>query len=137
MTEGITIAAGTADQGAVLTQKSGNLTAKSLTVAAAVKGEKDAVTAQAGTFTQEAGKLTVDTLTNGGTMTVKGTVVTNADSVNTGAINSYESKTGSLTIAGGTFTNDGTMTFDKITVADGATLKTGINLDGTASFVVF
>ena len=29
------------------------------------------------------------------------------------------------------------MTFDKITVADGATLKTGINLDGTASFVVF
>lgn len=137
VTEGITIAAGTADQGAVLTQKSGNLTAKSLTVAAAVKGEKDAVTAQAGTFTQEAGKLTVDTLTNGGTMTVKGTVVTNADSVNTGAINSYESKTGSLTIAGGTFTNDGTMTFDKITVADGATLKTGINLDGTASFVVF
>ena len=137
VTEGITIAAGTADQGAVLTQKSGNLTAKSLTVAAAVKGEKDAVTAQAGTFTQEAGKLTVDTLTNGGTMTVKDTVVTNADSVNTGAINSYESKTGSLTIAGGTFTNDGTMTFDKITVADGATLKTGINLDGTASFVVF
>ena len=137
VTEGITIAAGTADQGAVLTQKFGNLTAKSLTVAAAVKGEKDAVTAQAGTFTQEAGKLTVDTLTNGGTMTVKGTVVTNADSVNTGAINSYESKTGSLTIAGGTFTNDGTMTFDKITVADGATLKTGINLDGTASFVVF
>lgn len=108
-----------------------------ITIAAAVKGEKDAVTAQAGTFTQEAGKLTVDTLTNGGTMTVKGTVVTNADSVNTGAINSYESKTGSLTIAGGTFTNDGTMTFDKITVADGATLKTGINLDGTASFVVF
>lgn len=45
VTEGITIAAGTADQGAVLTQKSGNLTAKSLTVAAAVKGEKDAVTA--------------------------------------------------------------------------------------------
>lgn len=137
VTEGITIAAGTADQGAVLTQKFGNLTAKSLTVAAAVKGEKDAVTAQAGTFTQGAGKLTVDTLTNGGTMTVKGTVVTNADSVNTGAINSYKSKTGSLTIAGGTFTNDGTMTFDKITVADGATLKTGINLDGTASFVVF
>ena len=137
VTEGITIAAGTADQGAVLTQKSGNLTAKSLTVAAAVKGEKDAVTAQAGTFTQEAGKLTVDTLTNGGTMTVKGTVVTNADSVNTGAINSYESKTGSLTIAGGTFTNDGTMTFNKITVEDGATLKTGVNLDGKASFVVF
>lgn len=137
VTEGITIAAGTADQGAVLTQKSGNLTAKSLTVAAAVKGEKDAVTAQAGTFTQEAGKLTVDTLTNGGTMTVKGTVVTNADSVNTGAINSYESKTGSLTIAGGTFTNDGKMTFNKITVEDGATLKTGVNLDGKASFVVF
>ncbi len=137
VTEGITIAAGTADQGAVLTQKSGNLTAKSLTVAAAVKGEKDAVTAQAGTFTQEAGKLTVDTLTNGGTMTVKDTVVTNADSVNTGAINSYESKTGSLTIAGGTFTNDGTMTFNKITVEDGATLKTGVNLDGKASFVVF
>lgn len=137
VTEGITVAAGTANQVAALTQTSGNLTAKSLTVAAAVKGEKDAVTAQAGTFTQEAGKLTVDTLTNGGTMTVKGTVVTNADSVNTGAINSYKSKTGSLTIAGGTFTNDGTMTFDKITVADGATLKTGINLDGTASFVVF
>lgn len=137
VTEGITIAAGTADQGAVLTQKSGNLTAKSLTVAAAVKGEKDAVTAQAGTFTQEAGKLTVDTLTNGGTMTVKGTVVTNADSVNTGAINSYESKTGSLTIAGGTFTNDGKMTFNKITVEDGATLKTGVNLNVEPSFVVF
>ena len=137
VTEGITVAAGTANQVAALTQTSGNLTAKSLTVAAAVKGEKDAVTAQAGKFTQKAGTLTVDTLTNGGTMTVKGTVVTNADSVNTGAINSYESKTGSLTIAGGTFTNDGTMTFDKITVADGATLKTGINLDGTASFVVF
>ena len=137
VTEGITIAAGTAGQGAVLTQKSGNLTAKSLTVAAAVKGEKDAVTAQAGTFTQNAGKLTVDTLTNGGTMTVNGTVVTNADSVNTGAINSYESKTGFLTIAGGTFTNDGKMTFNKITVEDGATLKTGVNLDGEASFVVF
>ena len=136
VTEGITIAAGTADQGAVLTQKSGNLTAKSLTVAAAVEKDQK-VTAQAGTFNQTDGTLTVDTLTNGGTMTVKGTVVTNADSVNTGAINSYEPKTGSLTIAGGTFTNDGTMTFDKITVADGATLKTGINLDGTASFVVF
>lgn len=108
-----------------------------VTVAAAVEKDQK-VTAKAGTFSQEAdGTLTVDTLTNGGTMTVKGTVVTNADSVNTGAINSYESKTGSLTIAGGTFTNDGTMTFDKITVADGATLKTGINLDGTASFVVF
>lgn len=137
VTEGVTVAAGTADTAAVLTQTSGNLTAKSLTVAAAVKGEKDAVTAQAGTFTQEAGKLTVDTLTNGGTMTVNGTVVTNADSVNTGAINSYKSKNGSLTIAGGTFTNDGTMTFDKITVEDGATLKTGVNLDGEASFVVF
>ena len=138
VTEGITVAAGTADQAAALTQTSGNLTAKSLTVAAAVKGEKDAVTAKAGTFSQEAdGTLTVDTLTNGGTMTVKGTVVTNADSVNTGAINSYESKTGSLTIAGGTFTNDGKMTFKKITVEDGATLKTGVNLDGKASFVVF
>lgn len=137
VTEGITVAAGTADQAAALTQTSGNLTAKSLTVAAAVKGEKDAVPAQAGKFTQEAGTLTVDTLTNGGTMTVKGTVVTNADSVNTGAINSYESKTGSLTIAGGTFTNDGKMTFKKITVEDGATLKTGVNLDGKASFVVF
>lgn len=137
VTEGVTVAAGTADQAAALTQTSGNLTAKSLTVAAAVKGEKDAVTAQAGTFTQKAGKLTVDTLTNGGTMTVKGTVVTKADSVNTGAINSYKSKNGSLTIAGGTFTNDGTMTFDKITVEDGATLKTGVNLDGEASFVVF
>ena len=138
VTEGITVAAGTADQAATLTQTSGNLTAKSLTVAAAVKGEKDAVTAKAGTFSQEAdGTLTVDTLTNGGTMTVKGTVVTNADSVNTGAINSYESKTGSLTIAGGTFTNDGKMTFKKITVEDGATLKTGVNLDGKASFVVF
>ena len=135
VTEGITVAAGTA--AAVLTQTSGNLTAKSLTVAAAVKGEKDAVTAQAGTFTQKAGTLTVDTLTNGGTMTVKGTVVTNADSVNTGAINSSESKNGSLTIAGGTFTNDGKMTFKKITVEDGATLKTGVNLDGKASFVVF
>lgn len=137
VTEGVTVAAGTADKAAVLTQTSGNLTAKSLTVAAAVKGEKDAVTAQAGTFTQEAGKLTVDTLTNGGTMTVKDTVVTKADSVNTGAINSYDSKKGSLTIAGGTFTNDGTMTFDKITVEDGATLKTGVNLNGKASFVVF
>lgn len=137
VTEGITVAAGTANQVAALTQTSGNLTAKSLTVAAAVKGEKDAVTAQAGKFTQEAGTLTVDTLTNGGTMTVKGTVVTNADSVNTGAINSSESKNGSLTIAGGTFTNDGKMTFKKITVEDGATLKTGVNLDGKASFVVF
>ncbi len=138
VTEGITVAAGTADKAAVLTQTSGNLTAKSLTVAAAVKGEKDAVTAKAGTFSQEAdGTLTVDTLTNGGTMTVKGTVVTNADSVNTGNINSPKSKTGSLNISGGTFTNDGTMTFNKITVADGATLKTGINLDGEASFVVF
>ena len=137
VTEGVTVAAGTADKAAVLTQTSGNLTAKSLTVAAAVEKDQK-VTAKAGTFSQEAdGTLTVDTLTNGGTMTVKGTVVTNADSVNTGAINSYESKTGSLTIAGGTFTNDGTMTFDKITVADGATLKTGVNLDGKPSFVVF
>lgn len=138
VTEGVTVAAGTADKAAALTQTSGNLTAKSLTVAAAVKGEKDAVTAKAGTFRQEAdGTLTVDTLTNGGTMTVKGTVVTNADSVNTGNINSPKSKTGSLNISGGTFTNDGTMTFDKITVEDGATLKTGVNLDGKASFVVF
>ena len=136
VTEGVTVAAGTADKAAALTQTSGNLTAKSLTVAAAVKKDQK-VTAQAGKFTQEAGTLTVDTLTNGGTMTVKGTVVTNADSVNTGAINSYESKTGSLTIAGGTFTNDGKMTFKKITVEDGATLKTGVNLDGKASFVVF
>ena len=132
VTEGITVAAGTANQVAALTQTSGNLTAKSLTVAAAVKGETDAVTAQAGKFTQEAGTLTVDTLTNGGTMTVAGTVVTKADSVNTGAINSSESKNGSLTIAGGTFTNDGTMTFDKITVEDGATLKTGVNREGKA-----
>lgn len=137
VTEGITVAAGTAEKAAVLTQTSGNLTAKSLAVAAEVKNDKNEVTAQAGTFTQEDGKLTVDTLTNGGTMTVKGEVVTKADSVNTGAINSYESKTGSLTIAGGTFTNDGTMTFDEITVEDGATLKTGVNLDGKASFVVF
>lgn len=137
VTEGVTVAAGTAEKAAVLTQTSGNLTAKSLTVAAAVEKDQK-VTAKASTFSQEAdGTLTVDTLTNGGTMTVKGTVVTNADSVNTGAINSYESKTGSLTIAGGTFTNDGTMTFDKITVEDGATLKTGVNLDGEASFVVF
>ena len=137
VTEGVTVAAGTAYKAAVLTQTSGNLTAKSLTVAAAVEKDQK-VTAKAGTFSQEAdGTLTVDTLTNGGTMTVKGTVVTNADSVNTGAIKSYEPKTGSLTIAGGTFTNDGTMTFDKITVADGATLKTGINLDGEPSFVVF
>lgn len=138
VTEGITIAAGTAEKGAVLTQTSGNLTAKSLTVAAAVKDDKKTVTAKAGTFVQEAaGTLTVDTLTNGGTMTVNGTVVTKADSVNSGEINSYQSKNGSLTIAGGTFTNDGTMTFDKITVEDGATLKTGVNLDGKASFVVF
>jgi len=138
VTEGVTVAAGTADKAAALTQTSGNLTAKSLTVAAAVKGEKDAVTAKAGTFSQEAdGTLTVDTLTNGGTMTVKGTVVTNADSVNTGNINSPQSKAGSLNISGGTFTNDGTMTFNKITVEDGATLKTGVNLDGKASFVVF
>lgn len=139
VTEGVTVAAGTADKAAALTQTSGNLTAKSLTVAAAVKGEKDAVTAQtAGTFNQAAaGTLTVDTLTNGGTMAVSGTVVTNADSVNTGAISGYMSKNGSLTIAGGTFTNDGKMTFDKITVEDGATLKTGVNLNGDASFVVF
>lgn len=136
VTEGVTVAAGTADKAAVLTQTSGNLTAKSLTVAAAVEKDQK-VTAQAGTFNQTDGTLTVDTLTNGGTMTVNGTVVTNADSVNTGAINSYKSKNGSLTIAGGTFTNDGTMTFDKITVEDGATLKTGVNLDGEASFVVF
>ena len=136
VTEGVTVAAGTADKAAVLTQTSGNLTAKSLTVAAAVEKDQK-VTAQAGTFNQTDGTLTVDTLTNGGTMTVNGTVVTNADSVNTGAINSYKSKNGSLTIAGGTFTNDGTMTFNKITVEDGATLKTGVNLDGKASFVVF
>ena len=136
VTEGITVAAGTANTAAVLTQTSGNLTAKSLTVAAAVEKDQK-VTAQAGTFNQTDGTLTVDTLTNGGTMTVNGTVVTNADSVNTGAINSYKSKNGSLTIAGGTFTNDGTMTFNKITVEDGATLKTGVNLDGKASFVVF
>lgn len=136
VTEGMTVAAGTADKAAVLTQTSGNLTAKSLTVAAAVEKDQK-VTAQAGTFNQTDGTLTVDTLTNGGTMTVNGTVVTNADSVNTGAINNYKSKNGSLTIAGGTFTNDGTMTFDKITVEDGATLKTGVNLDGKASFVVF
>lgn len=134
VTEGVTVAAGTADKAAVLTQTSGNLTAKSLTVAAAVEKDQK-VTAQAGTFNQTDGTLTVDTLTNGGTMTVNGTVVTNADSVNTGAI--YTSKTGSLTIAGGTFTNDGTMTFGNITVEDGATLKTGVNLDGEASFVVF
>lgn len=136
VTEGVTVAAGTADKAAALTQTFGNLTAKSLTVAAAVEKDQK-VTAQAGTFNQTDGTLTVDTLTNGGTMTVNGTVVTNADSVNTGAINSYKSKNGSLTIAGGTFTNDGTMTFDKITVEDGATLKTGVNLDGEASFVVF
>lgn len=139
VTEGITIAAGTAGQAAVLTQTSGNLTAKSLTVAAAVKGDKDAVTAKAGTFAQTAGKLTVDTLTNGGTMTVGGTVVTKADSVNSGNINTYsaQDKKGTLVISGGTFTNDGTMTFDKITVEDGATLKTGVNLNGEASFVAF
>ena len=138
VTEGITVAAGTAEMAAVLTQTSSNLTAKSLAVAAEVKNDKKEVTAEAGMFAQTTGStLTVDTLTNGGTMTVGGTVVTKADSVNTGAINSYESKTGSLTIAGGTFTNDGTMTFNKITVEDGATLKTGVNLDGKASFVVF
>lgn len=138
VTEGITVAAGTAEKAAVLTQTSSNLTAKSLAVAAEVKNDKKEVTAKAGMFAQTTGStLTVDTLTNGGTMTVGGTVVTKADSVNTGAINSYESKTGSLTIAGGTFTNDGTMTFNKITVEDGATLKTGVNLDGKASFVVF
>ena len=138
VTEGITVAAGTAEMAAVLTQTSSNLTAKSLAVAAEVKNDKKEVTAKAGMFAQTTGStLTVDTLTNGGTMTVGGTVVTKADSVNTGAINSYESKTGSLTIAGGTFTNDGTMTFNKITVEDGATLKTGVNLDGKASFVVF
>ena len=138
VTEGITVAAGKADQGAALTQKFGNLTAKSLTVAAEVKKDKNNVTtAKAGTFTQENGTLTVDTLTNGGTMTVAGTVVTKADSVNSGEIKGNQSKTGSLAIAGGTFTNDGKMTFDKITVEDGATLKTGVNLNGEASFVVF
>ena len=137
VTEGITVAAGTADKAAVLTQTSGNLTAKSLTVAAAVEKDQKVTAQAAGMFNQAAGTLTVDTLTNGGKMTVNGTVVTNADSVNTGAINSSESKNGSLTIAGGTFTNDGKMTFKKITVEDGATLKTGVNLDGEASFVVF
>lgn len=138
VTEGITVAAGKADQGAALTQKFGNLTAKSLTVAAEVKKDKNNVTtAKAGTFTQEDGTLTVDTLTNGGTMTVAGTVVTKADSVNSGEIKGNQSKTGSLAIAGGTFTNDGKMTFDKITVEDGATLKTGVNLNDEASFVVF
>lgn len=138
VTEGITVAAGKADQGAALTQKFGNLTAKSLTVAAEVKKDKNNVTtAKAGTFTQENGTLTVDTLTNGGTMTVAGTVVTKADSVNSGEIKGNQSKTGSLAIAGGTFTNDGKMTFDKITVEDGAMLKTGVNLNGEASFVVF
>ena len=137
VTEGITVAAGTAEEVAVLTQTSGNLTAKSLTVAAAVEKDQK-VTAKAGTFSQEAdGTLTVDTLTNGGTMTVAGTVVTKADSVNSGEIKGNQSQTGSLTIAGGTFSNDGKMTFKKITVEDGATLKTGVNLDGKASFVVF
>lgn len=136
VTEGITVAAGTADQAAALTQTSGNLTAKSLTVAAEVKKDKSNVTtAQAGTFTQKAGTLTVDTLTNGGTMTVAGTVVTKADSVNSGEIKGNQSQTGSLTIAGGTFSNDGKMTFNKITVEDGATLKTGV--DSKSSFVVF
>lgn len=137
VTEGITVAAGTAEEAAVLTQTSGNLTAKSLTVAAAVEKDQKVTAQAAGMFNQAAGTLTVDTLTNGGKMTVNGTVVTNADSVNTGAINSSESKNGSLTIAGGTFTNDGKMTFKKITVEDGATLKTGVNLDDKASFVVF
>lgn len=137
VTEGITVAAGTAETAAVLTQTSGNLTAKSLTVAAAVEKDQKVTAQAAGMFNQAAGTLTVDTLTNGGKMTVNGTVVTNADSVNTGAINSSESKNGSLTIAGGTFTNDGKMTFKKITVEDGATLKTGVNLEGKASFVVF
>lgn len=138
MTEGITIAAGTAEKGAVLTQISGNLTAKSLTVAAEVTKDKK-VTAKAGTFAQTAGKLTVDTLTNGGTMTVGDTVVTKADSVNSGNINTYsaQDKKGTLVISGGTFTNDGKMTFNKITVEDGATLKTGVNLNGEASFVAF
>ena len=49
VTEGVTVAAGTADKAAVLTQTSGNLTAKSLTVAAAVEKDQK-VTAQAGTF---------------------------------------------------------------------------------------
>lgn len=138
VTEGITVAAGTADKAAVLTQTSGNLTAKSLTVAAAVEKDQKVTAQAAGTFNQAAaGTLTVDTLTNGGTMTVAGTVVTKADSVNSGEIKGNQSQTGSLTIAGGTFSNDGKMTFNKITVEDGATLKTGINLDGTASFVVF
>ena len=62
VTEGITVAAGTAEKAAVLTQTSGNLTAKSLTVAAAVEKDQK-VTAKAGTFSQEAdGTLTVDTL---------------------------------------------------------------------------
>lgn len=138
MTEGITVAAGTADTAAVLTQTSGNLTAKSLTVAAAVEKDQKVTAQAAGTFNQAAaGTLTVDTLTNGGTMTVAGTVVTKADSVNSGEIKGNQSQTGSLTIAGGTFSNDGKMTFSKITVEDGATLKTGVNLNGEPSFVVF
>lgn len=138
VTEGITVAAGTADKAAVLTQTSGNLTAKSLTVAAAVEKDQKVTAQAAGTFNQAAaGTLTVDTLTNGGTMTVAGTVVTKADSVNSGEIKGNQSQTGSLTIAGGTFSNDGKMTFNKITVEDGATLKTGVNLNGEPSFVVF
>lgn len=137
VTEGITVAAGTADKVAVLTQTSGNLTAKSLTVAAAVEKDQKVTAQAAGMFNQAAGTLTVDTLTNGGTMTVAGTVVTKADSVNSGEIKGNQSQTGSLTIAGGTFSNDGKMTFKKITVEDGATLKTGVNLDDKASFVVF
>lgn len=138
VTEGITVAAGTADKAAVLTQTSGNLTAKSLTVAAAVEKDQKVTAQAAGTFNQAAaGTLTVDTLTNGGTMTVAGTVVTKADSVNSGEIKGNQSQTGSLTIAGGTFSNDGKMTFNKITVEDGATLKTGVNLNDEPSFVVF
>lgn len=138
VTEGITVAAGTADKAAVLTQTSGNLTAKSLTVAAAVEKDQKVTAQAAGTFNQAAaGTLTVDTLTNGGTMTVAGTVVTKADSVNSGEIKGNQSQTGSLTIAGGTFSNDGKMTFNKITVEDGATLKTGVNLNGEPSVVVF
>ena len=69
VTEGVTVAAGTADKAAVLTQRSGNLTAKSLTVAAAVEKDQK-VTAKAGTFSQEAGGSAVDALSIEGRMTL-------------------------------------------------------------------
>ena len=104
---------------------------------------------QTGTGTLTANSLTIaagDTTNKlaAGQFNVDGTVVLNADSVNKGSINTLGEDQGQLTgmngalhLNGGTFTNEGKMTLDQIVVGKGATLKTGVNLDGKASFMVF